>query len=45
MQYRAGTQVIEYSSVDFQYAMGMFPVAVGLAALALKKIRETNCQR
>ena len=45
MQYRAGIQVIEYSSVDFQFAMGMFPVAVGLAAFALKMIRETNCQR
>lgn len=45
MQYRAGVQVIEYSAVDFQYAMGMFPVAVGLAAVALILTRETHCRR
>jgi MFS family permease len=45
MQYGAGTQAVNYSAVHFQFAMNMFPVAFGLAALSLIMIRETYCRR
>ncbi|MCX7115465.1 MAG: MFS transporter [Gammaproteobacteria bacterium] len=44
MQHNANNvQFIEYSAESFQYAMRMFPVAVLLAGVALRWIREPQC--
>lgn len=44
MQHRAGSVVLEYAPIHFQYAMKMFPIAVILAGVVLMWIRETHCK-
>lgn len=34
-----------YTAADFDYAMWLFPVAMGIAVLAVLKMKETHCKR
>lgn len=45
MQHHAGQAALEYTIVDYQYAMWMFPVAAIIALLAALWMKETYCLR
>ena len=45
MARHAGSTVIDYTVVDFQFAMWMFPVAAVAALITVLMIRETYCKR
>ena len=45
VQHHAGSVSLNYSAVDFQFALWMFPVATLIALLALLCARETYCHR
>lgn len=45
MQQHVGAGTQAYRLVDYQFAMGMFPVAAALALLAVCVMRETFCRR
>jgi len=40
----AGASMLSYSAADFQWAMWMFPIAVGVALLAVMGTYETYCK-
>lgn len=45
IQQHAGIGAEYYSAPDFQFAMGMFPVAIVVALIAILLIHETYCKR
>lgn len=45
MRQHAGTQQVQYTAADFQFAMWMFPIATVIALVCVLLLRETYCER